>query len=225
MIRVGILTYNKPHLKTQQVIRGLVKKKNIYIKKIIISKFKKFAERRVLFKHRPLQFKGQHPEVIAKSLKIKIESINSKYCFSGLDYVIICGSQIIRKKIKKKFIINCHSGLIPQSRGLDCFKWDILLGKKVGTTLHFIDNQVDHGDIISHKYTKIKYSDTLIKAANNHYNNEIKMLINFDLYLKKKKLFKFSKRKNTLRMSLNKEKQMIKNFTKWKKINLKNEKI
>ena len=51
------------------------------------------------------------------------------------------------------------------------------------------------------------------------------MLINFDLYLKKKKIFKFSKRKNTLRMNFNKEKQMIKNFTKWKKINLKNEKI
>ena len=51
---------------------------------------------------------------------------------------IICGSQIIRKKLKKNFIINCHSGLI-QSRGLDSFKWDILLGKR----WHFIDNQVD----------------------------------------------------------------------------------
>ncbi len=220
MIKVGILTYNKPHLKTQQVIRGLRKKKNIYIKKIIITEFKKFAERKVLFIHRPIQFKGKHPIEIAKSLKIKIEKINSKNCFSGLNYVLICGSQIIRKKIKKKFIINCHSGLIPQSRGLDSFKWDIFLGKKIGTTLHFIDNQVDYGDIIGHKYTKIKYSDTLIKVANNHYNNEIKMLINFDLYLKKKKLFKFPKRKNTLRMNPSKEKQMIKNFTKWKKNNL-----
>ena len=59
MIKVGILTYNKPHLKTQQVIRGLIKKKNIYIKKIIISNFKEFAERKVLFNHRPAQLKGK----------------------------------------------------------------------------------------------------------------------------------------------------------------------
>ena len=220
MIKVGILTYNKPHLKTQQVIRGLIKKKNIYIKKIIISNFKQFAERKVLFNHRPAQFKGINPHDIAKKLKIKIEKITNKNCFSGLNYVLICGSQIIKKKLKKNFIINCHSGLIPQSRGLDSFKWDILLGKKIGTTLHFIDKHVDYGVIISHKYTKIKYSDTLKNAANNHYKNEIKMLINFDLYLNKKKIFKFPKRKNTLRMNLKKEKQMIKNFSKWKKINI-----
>lgn len=225
MIKVGILTYNKPHLKTQQVIKGLIKKKKIQINRIIISNFKQFAERKVLFNHRPFQFKGTHPNDIAKKLKVKIERINNKNCFSGLDYVLICGSQIIKKKFKKKFIINCHSGLIPQSRGLDSFKWDILLGNKIGTTLHFIDNQVDYGEIIGHKYTKIKHSNSLNEVAKNHYNNEIKMLINFEKYLKNNKLFKFPKRKNTLRMNFIKEKQMINNFSKWKKINIKNEKI
>ena len=225
MIKVGILTYDKPHLKTQQVINGLLKKNNVSIKKIIFSKFKPFKERKIFFKHRPSQFIGQHPLEIANSLKIKFENINNKNSFFNLDYVIVCGSQIIKKKIKKKFIINCHSGLIPQSRGLDCFKWDILLGKKIGTTLHFIDEKVDFGQIISQKYTKINKSDSLKTAANRHYNNEIKMLINFDIFLKKKKIFKLSKNKNTLRMNLNYEKKMIKCFKIRNKLNSINEKI
>ena len=197
MIKVGILTYDKPHLKTQQVLNGLLKKKNISIKKIIFSKFKAFKERKVFFEHRPSQFIGKKPIEIANNLKIKLENINNRNAFSSLDYVIVCGSQIIKKKIKKKFIINCHSGLIPQSRGLDSFKWDILLGKKIGTTLHFIDERVDFGEIISHKYTKINKSDSLKTAANKHYNSEIKMLINFDIFLKKKKIFKLSQKKKT----------------------------
>ena len=225
MIKVGILTYDKPHLKTQQVINGLLKKKNISIKKIIFSKFKVFKERKIFFRHRPYQFIGKHPAEIANSLNIKFENINNNNSFSNLDYIIICGSQIIKKKIKKKFIINCHSGLIPQSRGLDSFKWDILRGKKLGTTLHFIDKKVDFGEIISHKYTKIYKSDSLKTAANKHYNSEIEMLINFDIFLKKKKIFKLSVNKNTLRMNLNYEKKMIKYFKERNKLSSINEKI
>ena len=216
MIKVGILTYDKPHLKTQQIINGLLKKKNISIKRIIFTKFKKFKERKVIFNHRPSQFIGKHPKEIAKSLKIKFENIDNKNSFFNLDNIIICGSQIIKKKIKKKFIINCHSGLIPQSRGLDSFKWDILLGNKIGTTLHFIDEKVDFGEIISHKYTKILKSDSLKITAKKHYDSEIKMLINFDFFLKNKNIFKLPENKNTLRMNLNYEKKMIKCFFKKK---------
>ena len=91
--------------------------------------------------------------------------------------------------------------------------------------MHFIDKKVDFGEIISHKYTKIYKSDSLKTAANKHYNSEIEMLINFDIFLKKKKIFKLSINKNTLRMNVNYEKKMIKYFKERKKLSFINEKI
>ena len=40
-------------------------------------------------------------------------------------------------------MINCHSGIIPNSRGLDSLKWSVFNSKIVGATLHFIDKNID----------------------------------------------------------------------------------
>ena len=40
-------------------------------------------------------------------------------------------------------IINCHAGLVPESRGLDAFKWAIYHGRPLGNTLHIIDQNIE----------------------------------------------------------------------------------
>lgn len=217
-MRIGILTYNKPHKKTQEVIDGL---HSLGYKKIklIISKFKKFKnkQKNCLFNHRPFQFVGSNHLEISKYYGYKYCDFNSKYVFSNLDVALICGSTIIKKKmIKQNFIINCHSGLIPQIRGLDAFKWAILRDKPLGNTLHYIDEEVDMGKIISHKATPIYKSDSLYDLSERHYNHEVKMLINFEKYLQKSRIFDLNICKPNMRMPLKLEKKMISKFKNYK---------
>ncbi len=217
-MRIGILTYNKPHKKTQDVIKGLHDLGYRKIK-LIISKFKKFKKKQksCLFNHRPFQFVGLNYDELSKYYGYKYCDFNSKGVFRNLDVALICGSTIINEKmIKKKFIINCHSGLIPLIRGLDAFKWAILQNQPLGNTLHYIDERVDLGKIISHKITPIYKSDNLNILSNRHYNNEIKMLINFEKYIKKSKILNLNLLEPNMRMPSNLEKKMIKKFNNYK---------
>ena len=69
-------------------------------------------------------------------------------------------------------------------RGLDAFKWTILKNEVLGNTLHFIDENVDYGKIISHKKTPIFKSDSMQTLIDRHYKMEIDMLVNFEKYSK-----------------------------------------
>ena len=156
-MKIGLLTYNLPHHKTQKVLEGLINKGYKKIKLIFVP-FKKYKKRsKPLITHRPEQFKGKSPQFYIKRYNLESGKIEQKNIFQGLDFVIICGSGLIKRKLLKKApIINCHSGLIPQTRGLDSFKWAILNSYKVGNTLHYIDSRVDRGKIIYQEVTKLK---------------------------------------------------------------------
>ena len=155
-MKIGIITYDKPHKKTQEVLFGLheIGYKKI---KLIISKFKKFKNRKDqnLFNHRPYQFEGPNYKDLSRFFGFEYCNFDHSNVFKNLDIVLICGSTLINEKlIKKNLILNCHSGLIPLRRGLDSFKWAIQNKEPVGNTLHYIDKSVDYGKIIKHKYTK-----------------------------------------------------------------------
>ena len=215
-MNLGIITYNKKHKKTQEVLKGLIKKKKYRIT-LLITKFKSFRKRETYFKHRPYQFVGLNPKQLKKKHDIKIKILN-KSNLKLFDKVIICGSGLINSKmLVNDKIINCHSGLIPETRGLDSLKWAIIKLKKVGNSLHYIDKNVDLGRVISHKATKLLKKDTLKSFSDRHYNNEIKMLINFEKYLSKPQLIKLRKKKENLRMNINIEKKIDKYFALYKK--------
>ena len=46
-MELGILTYDKPHLKTEQILKGLIAKK--YKITLILSKFKKYKKNSINF--------------------------------------------------------------------------------------------------------------------------------------------------------------------------------
>jgi phosphoribosylglycinamide formyltransferase-1 len=220
-MKIGIITYNRPHLKTQQILKGLIKKK--YKITLLISDYKKYKKRKIFFNHRPKQFIGESPLQLSKKYKLQIIKLKNKKSFINLDFAIVGGSNVLEKKfIKKFFIINCHSGLIPQSRGLDAIKWSIYKNNKVGNTLHFIDQRIDKGKIIRQKLTKIYKSDNLKFFCKRHYQNEIDMLINFEKYIKKKEnKLKLSQQKPNQRMSHKIDKELITKFNLYKKSYLK----
>ena len=210
-MRLGIITYDKPHLKTQELLYGLIAKgyKNI---KLILTPFIKRKKRKVLINHRPKQFIGLNPKKLSKKFKLKIVKLSKKEILN-CDYVLVAGSNLIDKKlIVKNKIINCHSGLIPESRGLDSLKWSIYNKKLIGNTLHFIDKNTDLGKIISHNLTPVNNNETIKNLSYKHYVNEIFMLINFELFLKNKKTIHLKKAKPTMRMPFLIEQILLNNY-------------
>ncbi len=70
-------------------------------------------------------------------------------------------------------VINLHSGILPQFRGVMASFWAILSGEKtLGTTLHFInDGTIDTGEIIAFSRNEIDRESSLIVNIGNIYQN------------------------------------------------------
>lgn len=96
-----------------------------------------------------------------------LEKIKEK----NIDLILFTGGGLIRSSlinIPKYGIINCHMGILPEYRGMDCTYWAILNNdfKSIGYTTHLIDQGVDTGNIIKNYYIKNllnKSSDDLVK--------------------------------------------------------------
>lgn len=69
---IGLITYDCPHLKTQHLIEQCSKK----IVAILLIPFKKRLSRKVLFNHRPFQFKGPSPQELAKSIGAEVINLS-----------------------------------------------------------------------------------------------------------------------------------------------------
>ena len=74
-------------------------------------------------------------------------------CLAG--FMKIISSKIIR--IYNKKIINIHPSLLPKFKGLNTFS-RILKNKEVktGCTVHYVDEKLDSGNIITQKFFYIK---------------------------------------------------------------------
>ncbi|CAN5280613.1 phosphoribosylglycinamide formyltransferase [soil metagenome] len=92
-------------------------------------------------------------EIIAELQKRNIELV----CLAG--YMRLLSKEFIRAFPNK--IINIHPSLLPSFKGLDAQKQAIDYGVKVsGCTVHFVDEDLDHGAIIAQKVVEVKDDDT-----------------------------------------------------------------
>lgn len=75
-------------------------------------------------------------------------------------------SKIIKKDLIQLFpkgIINIHFGKLPQFRGANPLQWTLIENeKKTASTLHYIDEGIDTGPIISEKLLTIHDKDTAV---------------------------------------------------------------
>lgn len=92
-------------------------------------------------------------EIVAELKKRNVELV----CLAG--YMRLLSSDFVRAFPNK--IINIHPSLLPNFRGLEAQKQAIDAGAKIsGCTVHFVDEELDHGEIILQKEVEVKSDDT-----------------------------------------------------------------
>src|SRR6202049_524707 len=84
---------------------------------------------------------------------------------SGAEVVILGGfMRVLTSPMLKAFprrILNIHQALLPKFPGLEAWKQALAAGEKVtGCTVHYVDEEIDHGDIIAQREVPILTNDT-----------------------------------------------------------------
>lgn len=98
--------------------------------------------------------RAEHDAEIAAELKKRnVELI----CLAG--YMRLLSPEFIRAFPNR--IVNIHPSLLPSFRGLDAQRQAFEHGVKVtGCTVHFVDEELDHGTIIAQKTVEVHDDDT-----------------------------------------------------------------
>ncbi len=78
-------------------------------------------------------------------------------------------------------IVNLHSGILPNYRGILATFWAMLNGEtEIGTTLHFVnDSSIDTGEIISIAKNQINYQQSLLINIFKLYLGGIELIADF----------------------------------------------
>jgi methionyl-tRNA formyltransferase len=84
------------------------------------------------------------------------------------DLIVLGGTRIIRPNIfsqARDGALNSHPGLLPQVRGSASVAWSIYHDIPVGCTCHFIDADIDTGDIVLQRALPVRRGDTYEKLV------------------------------------------------------------
>ena len=82
-----------------------------------------------------------------------------------VELVVLAGfMRVLKEQMLSAFprrIINIHPSLLPKFPGLEAWKQALVAGEKVtGVTVHFVDEQIDHGDVIAQRTMPVLNGDT-----------------------------------------------------------------
>ena len=82
-----------------------------------------------------------------------------------VDLVVLAGfMRVLHAPMLKAFprrIINIHPSLLPKFPGLEAWKQALAAGEEVsGCTVHYVDEKIDHGEIIAQREVRILPNDT-----------------------------------------------------------------
>lgn len=108
---------------------------------------------------------NQHPqpmiEIGAEKINVKDEATVTKIIAEyDLVFSLHCKQIFPRRLIENVTCINFHPGLNPYNRGWYPQVFSIINGLPVGATVHLMDAEVDHGEIIAQQRVDIDKSDT-----------------------------------------------------------------
>ena len=180
---IGIITYDAPHRKTQDLITKLILNgySNIHL---LVTPWIARKNYKPIFKHRPSRNVDIAIETLCERLKIKftkveIYNLDSLISRNNFKHILIGGAGILPEELAKKHkIINSHPGYLPNMKGLDAFKWAIYQGQPIGVTTHYISDRADEGELIERRIIPIYFEDTFHSVAYRVYETEISMLVN-----------------------------------------------
>lgn len=213
---VGILTYDYFHLKTEQVVHQLLRK-GFKELTLFALPYTQRPDRPVLIPHRPNQVDAITTEDLAVANSLSFIKYDGKSELPECDFYLITGAGVLPPNVVRgKLIINAHPGIIPSARGLDAFKWSIYNQIPLGITLHYIDEEVDSGQIISIVRTPVYFGDSLMTLARRHYELEIEVMSNFTHYLANSFVEAFPTYDAHRRMPADTEAEMVRRFDDYK---------
>jgi phosphoribosylglycinamide formyltransferase 1 len=215
---IGIITYNTPHLKTEQIVLGLLNRYPSCRITMYALPFVARKKRHISYPHRPDQTQSIDIHDLANIMKLELKPWDGKQMIEhNHDVVLITGAGIIDPTLFGDVpIVNTHPGIIPLVRGLDAFKWSIYHQHPLGVTLHLIDQEVDKGKILTIEKTPVFSSDSYETLARRHYQIELELMLNFPNYLQNNYISSYNEQPANMRMPADKEKIMIDRFDEWK---------
>jgi phosphoribosylglycinamide formyltransferase-1 len=84
---------------------------------------------------------------------------------AGAEFVVLAGfMRVLKAPMLEAFprrIVNIHPSLLPKYPGLEAWQQALAAGEKVtGVTVHYVDELIDHGDIIAQREVPILEGDT-----------------------------------------------------------------
>src|SRR3954463_5224780 len=84
---------------------------------------------------------------------------------AAVELVVLAGfMRVLKEPMLHAFphrIINIHPSLLPKYPGLEAWKQALVAGESVtGCTVHYVDDRIDHGQILSQKEVKILPNDS-----------------------------------------------------------------
>lgn len=178
MNRIGILTYDIPHRKTYDTL-CLLKAKGYNDVSVFAKQLHYKKHYNSIYSHRPNEIYGIHPKDICENFNYRytLEEVSESTIKLG-SIILICGAGLIENSLIKNYkIINSHPGYIPNSRGLDSYKWAIYENQPIGVTTHILGEYIDAGLVIERKLIDVYKTDTFHSVAQRIYEFEIKMLV------------------------------------------------
>lgn len=103
---------------------------------------------------------------------------NISYFSSNFDLGFSCHSKQIfpAEVVNSCLCINIHPGLNPYNRGWYPQVFSIINGLPAGATIHVMDEEIDHGEIIAQEEIEIESYDTSLDVYNKVLKKEVELL-------------------------------------------------
>src|SRR5437773_12342427 len=84
---------------------------------------------------------------------------------AGVELVVLAGfMRVLKWPMLDAFprrILNIHPSLLPKFPGLEAWRQALVAGESVtGCTVHYVDEKIDHGDVIAQRQVRILPNDT-----------------------------------------------------------------
>src|SRR5437868_14028863 len=84
---------------------------------------------------------------------------------AGAEVVVLAGfMRVLKEPMLAAFprrIVNIHPSLLPKFPGLEAWKQALAANEKwTGVTVHYVDEQIDHGDVIAQRKIPVMSDDT-----------------------------------------------------------------
>jgi len=193
-MHVGIITYQRGHLKTWQILSKLITKP-LKISLYAFPFIPRIQKKTNRFQDRPDQLIDLDIKhfCLKRNLRyIEVDSWHEKdSILLGTEndnntpdvFLTVIAKIIPESFILDRIIINAHPGLLPQNRGVDAFKWSIINTWPIGVSLHIIDKYIDRGLLLHRINVPVLPNDTLTDVAERSYDIECNLQANFDYYL------------------------------------------